>query len=160
MNEDDVTRDGLPRFIYGEYTGEMPLPVRPEPEEDEAPASMDRRTKILVGSGGLALLLIVGLVVAALSTGGGGDTPAVANPESPAPASSQLSTEPSPTVSPEPTQSWPMATDLGDHGGSTTTAKPTKTAGKPVTTAPTNPEGQPTTPKVPLPPKPSRSHHG
>ncbi|GAA2361553.1 hypothetical protein [Dactylosporangium salmoneum] len=158
MNEDDVTRDGLPRFIYGEYTGEMRLPERPEPEEDEAPAGMDRRTKILVGSGGLALLFIVGLVVAALSTGGGTDTPAAANPETAASASSEVSTQQSPTVAPEPTQSWPMATDLGDHGGSTSTAKPTKTAGKPVTTAPTIPESHPTTAKVPLPPKPSRSH--
>ncbi|HTJ34200.1 MAG TPA: hypothetical protein VL738_13310 [Dactylosporangium sp.] len=150
MNDDDVTRDGLPRFIYGEYTGEMPLPARPEPEEDdEAPAKMDRQTMILLGSGGLALLLIIGLVIAALSTGGADDTPAAANQESANPSASVA--PPASTDSPEPTKSWPLATDIG-HQAEPTTGKPTNTA------KPGNPTTRPGPPKPTLTvkPRPSR----
>ncbi|MEV8514853.1 hypothetical protein [Dactylosporangium sp. NPDC051484] len=166
MNDDDATRDGLPGFIYGEYTGEIRLPDRPEPDEDDAaPGPMDRRTKIRVAGGGLALLFIIGLVVAALSTGGAVDTPSTATPESP--VASSAAEQPSPTESPEPepsasSPSPSMApSDLGEPGDPTTTVKPTKTT-KPVTTQPTTPAAHPSTPKVPTitfkPPLPSR--HG
>lgn len=148
MNDDDVTRDGLPRFIYGEHTGEIRLPVRPDDGEDEdaAPRPMDRNTKILLGAGGLALVFIVGLVIAALSTGSAVDTPAAANAESA--AASATSGVPSPTGSPEPSQTWAMATDIGKPpAGNTTTTKGTKTTkpGGPATTT-TTPGRHPTTP--------------
>ncbi|MFG2042423.1 hypothetical protein [Dactylosporangium sp. NPDC048998] len=157
MNDDDATRDGLPRFIYGEYTGEFRLPERPEPDEDDAaPGPMDRKTMILLAGGGLALVFIIGLVIAALSTGGAVDTPAAANQESP--VASSATGQPSPTASPEPSPSWPMASDLGEPGDPATTGKPTKTA-KPATTQPTTPNTRTTTPKGPTftikPPHPS-----
>jgi hypothetical protein len=150
MNEDDATRDGLPRFIYGEYTGEMPLPPRPVPDEDEAaPGKIDRQTMILLGSGGLALLLIIGLVVAALSTGGAAESPAAADQESATP--SATAGPPLPTDSPEPTKSWPLATDIG-HQAEPTTAKPTNTAkpGNPTTHV------NPPKPTLTVKPRPSR----
>jgi hypothetical protein len=155
MTDDDATRDGLPRFIYGEYTGEIQLP--PRPEEEDAPAGpMDRKTKVLIASGGLALVLIVGLVVAALLTGGPDVTPAAANPESPA-ASAAPTTVPAPSDAAEPTQSWPMLTGTDIPGGQATTAKPqntrttaTTTTTKPVTQT-TKPESKPTTHKPPRP---------
>lgn len=143
MTDDDATRDGLPRFIYGEYTGETRLPERPEPEADPDPAGADRRTKILIAAGGVALVLIVGLVVAALNTGGAVETPAAANGGSPVAAA--VSDTPSPTGSPEPSPSWAMApTDAGP------TANPAGTRAahttKPATTRPPTPGDHPTTP--------------
>ncbi|WP_433048793.1 hypothetical protein [Dactylosporangium sp. CS-033363] len=155
MTDDDATRDGLPRFIYGEYTGEFKMP--PPPEEDEpADGKMDRKTMILVGSGGLALLFIIGLVVAALQTGGPDITPAAANPESPA-ASTAVSAAPT-TAEAEPTQSWPKLTVTEIPGGGATTTKPgaTKTANPGGTTKPpvetTKPDTKPTTRKPPTKP--------
>jgi hypothetical protein len=151
MNEDDVTRDGLPRFIYGEYTGEMPLPPRPEPDEGDAPpAKLDRQTMILLGGGGLALLLIVGLVVAALATGGGPESPSAADRES-ATASATATAAPATTEdSPLPTKSWSLQTDIGHQAEPST--KPTNTLkpGDP-TTHPTPPR-----PTFTVKPRPSR----
>jgi cytoskeletal protein RodZ len=145
MYNDDATSDGLPRFIYGEYTGETRLPDRPGPDEDgERPAPTNRQSIILLASGGLALVFIIGLVVAALSTGGANDTPAAANGESPA-ASQSAGATPSPTASPEPSPTWAVpSTDLLAPGPSATKTK----TGKPTTTPPVT---RPTTPKVPIP---------
>nr|BFE66341.1 hypothetical protein GCM10020063_108670 [Dactylosporangium thailandense] len=152
MTDDDATRDGLPRFIYGEYTGEIKLP--PRPEEDEAAGPMDRKTKILVASGGVALALIVGLVVAALSTSSGPDaTPAAANPESSV-VSVSSSAAPGPTDDvAQPTQSWPQLKNDDIPGGKpTTSGNPGATKTTKPATQTTKPESKPTTHK---PPKPS-----
>jgi hypothetical protein len=153
MDEDDVTRDGLPRFIYGEHTGEMPLPPRPEPEEDDAqPAKMDRQTMILLGSGGLALLLIIGLIVAALSlTGGGVESPAAADQESATP-SATAGPASAAADSPEPTKSWALQTDIGHQ---------LEPSGKPTnTTRPGDPTTRPGPPKPTITIKPRPSRHG
>jgi hypothetical protein len=166
MHEDDATRDGLPRFIYGEYTGETRLPERLVADEDGgdegAAKPMDRNTKILVASGGVALVFIVGLVIAALSTGGAGETPAAANAESPASSTSSAGV-PSPTEAPGgASPSWPMATDLSAVQGSSkptktanpTTAKPGTTPAVPTTkpTRTTKPTKTPTKPTIIFPP--------
>jgi hypothetical protein len=152
MNDDD-TRDGLPRFIYGEYTGEMRLPERPvDPDGDERPRPMDRQTMILLGAGGLALAFIIGLVVLALNTGGPDNTPAAASVESV--AASGSSGVPSPTASPEPSQSWPMATDIGQPGGTPKATKTTKPGTTPGTTQATTPGRHTTPPHVPKSPVP------
>ncbi|WP_426506147.1 hypothetical protein ACPPVO_49810 [Dactylosporangium sp. McL0621] len=151
MTDDDATRDGLPRFIYGEYTGEFKLP--PPPEEDDAAGPMDRKTKILVACGALALVLIVGLVAAALSTGGSEPTPAAANPES-STVSVAPSGVPSPADAPQATQSWPQLTSTDIPGGNPpTSGKPgaTKTTAKPPATQTTKPDTKPTTRKPPRP---------
>jgi hypothetical protein len=150
MTDDDATRDGLPRFIYGEYTGEIKLPPRPE-DDDAGP--MDRKTKILLASGGLALVLIVGLVVAALSTGGPDATPAAANPES-STATVAPSGVPSPAGTPQASQSWPQLTSTDIPGGNPpTSARPgdTKTTAKPPATQTTKPDTKPSTHKPPRP---------
>ncbi|MER7278977.1 hypothetical protein ABT369_31520 [Dactylosporangium sp. NPDC000244] len=151
MTDDDATRDGLPRFIYGEYTGEIKLP--PRPEEDEAAGPMDRKTKILVASGGVALALIVGLVVAALSTSSGPDaTPAAANPESSVVSVSSAAPGPTDDAA-QPTQSWPQLKNDDIPGGKpTTSGNPGATKTTKPATQTTKPEGKPTTHK---PPKPS-----
>ncbi|WP_433608804.1 hypothetical protein ACQP2P_36530 [Dactylosporangium sp. CA-139114] len=154
MTDDDATRDGLPRFIYGEYTGEIKLP--PRPEEDQADGPMDRKTKILVASGGAALVLIIGLVVAALSTSSGPDaTPAAANPESSV-ASVSSSAAPVPVDdAAQPTQSWPQLKNDDIPGGKPATSANPGNPGATKTTKPatqtTKPEGKPTH----KPPKPS-----
>jgi hypothetical protein len=156
MTDDDATRDGLPRFIYGEYTGEIKLP--PRPEEDDAAGPMDRKTKILVASGALALALIVGLVIAALSTGGPERTPAAANPES-STAAVASSGVPSPADAPQATKSWPQLTSTDIPGGNPpTSAKPgtPKTTTKPPATETTKPDPRPTTHK---PPRPTITEH-
>jgi hypothetical protein len=158
MTDDDATSDGLPRFIYGEHTGEFTGEFRmPTQPDDEAPAGgMDRKSIFLLAGGGLALVLIIGLVIAALSTGGPEPTPAAANPESPA-ASSSTAAQPSPTDGPPPTTSWPTVTDNFPAGQPSTTTKPgaTKTTTKPGTPT-TKPTTQTTTRK---PPKPSFPGH-
>ena len=76
FDEDDRTSDGLPRFIYGEQTEETQLPDRPdEPEQDTT-----RKTIVLVAAGGVALLLMIGLVVAALASGDGTPQQTAARP--------------------------------------------------------------------------------
>ncbi|GAA3288395.1 hypothetical protein Dvina_42950 [Dactylosporangium vinaceum] len=160
MTDDDVTRDGLPRFIYGEYTGEIKLP--PRPEDDDVPGGpMDRNTKFLVAGGGLALLLIIGIVVAALSTTAStpDTTPAAANPETSAVSSSGT---PVPTDDPQvtATQSWPQLTNTEIPGGQATTTKPGSTpTTKPGATNTVKPPATQTTKPGPFPttkkPRPS-----
>ena len=166
LHDMDATSDGLPRFIYGEYTGETRLPERSAAYSDDdggegAKRPMDRSTMILIGSGGVALLFIVGLVIAALNTGGAGETPAAANVESPASAVSG-SGVPSPTDSPPtPSPTWAMAPTDVSTGGSTkqptktgTTTKPATTPAAPTTkaTRTTKPPKTPTKPTIIFPP--------
>lgn len=64
MDEDDVTSDTLPAFLYPEWPD-----ATAETEPAESPG-MPRRTIALIASGGVALLLMIGLVGAALTTTG------------------------------------------------------------------------------------------
>ncbi|GGM62957.1 hypothetical protein ACFFX1_42580 [Dactylosporangium sucinum] len=120
MDEDDMTRDGLPRFLDREPGEEY---AEEDPQSAEAAAAATRRTMGLLIAGGLSGTLIIALVVAALVSGGNTDAsdqqaaatqsalPPVVPEASPSP---EATTEATPSVeassaSPSPTKK-PTAT--------------------------------------------------
>ncbi|WP_238012369.1 hypothetical protein KZZ52_49210 [Dactylosporangium sp. AC04546] len=129
MDEDDMTRDGLPRFLDREPGEEYA--EEQNAQSAEAAAAATRRTMGLLIAGGLSGTLIVALVVAALVSGGNTDAsdqkasatqsalPPVVPEESVSP---EATTDPSPSLessssSPSPSKKpTPSKTTSGPKG--------------------------------------------
>ncbi|GAA0742259.1 hypothetical protein Drose_28500 [Dactylosporangium roseum] len=134
MDDDDVTRDGLPRFLDLEHDDTDSSAAEPEPQ---------RSPTVLLASGGVALLLVIGLVVAALLSGG--EEPA----RSPSPAARRATGPVVPTVSapPSPEASPTPSPSPGSARPSRTRNSPT-----PTRTASTTPPATTTSASVRLSP--------
>lgn len=127
-----MTSDRLPAFLY---------PANPENLEwaeadgaEDTQAGMPRKTIALIASGGLALLLMIGLVVAALASGDDTTRPTATNKDPGGPVV-PVTTQ-SPTAEPAPTTEAASPTPSPSPSRSKATKTPSPTPAKTTVTPP------------------------